>query len=456
MKQFLFLIVMLAITFKSLSVLLVGPVPLERDSLGYWQLSTLVMQGDIFMMEAPIAYRTPLYPWFLATLRTAAEKDAIWLITLTQSLLYICTVWIAANLALKITKLPNAKLITACCLLPAVSAIQYTAAILSETLFIWLLLLHLTAVLHYTQNPSTGRAVWSATTFSLTVLTKPIAIMLWLAHLFLLIFYIARRRNIKALKQSNFYKVSHAAASIMVLACMISPWLIRNYLLFDKPVLTEFVGRNLWIVTFQGGSGSGLPYPETTASYELRRRVQQNQEEASPRPTWTVSNQLVASGLNDAQTDQIMRKVAFEAIADHRLDFAKKALRRCINFWRSPHTDLLAQGRNTTTFAPQNSWANPSKSIEWLLSHRVSQSVAGNTFLASMAVISLITLVRNKATTPGALWLGIIFAYFSIITGFLEIPDYRYRMIVEPLVGTTIGSGIAVLLSKRLLTAVAV
>jgi hypothetical protein len=73
-----------------------------------------------------------------------------------------------------------------------------------------------------------------------------------------------------------------------------------------------------------------------------------------------------------------------------------------------------------------------------------------------MAVISLITLVRNKATTPGALWLGIIFAYFSIITGFLEIPDYRYRMIVEPLVGTTIGSGIAVLLSKRLLTAVAV
>ena len=46
---------MIVISIKALGVFSGGPVPLQRDSLGYWQLSTLVIQGDIFMMGDPIS-----------------------------------------------------------------------------------------------------------------------------------------------------------------------------------------------------------------------------------------------------------------------------------------------------------------------------------------------------------------------------------------------------------------
>jgi hypothetical protein len=47
----------------------------------------------------------------------------------------------------------------------------------------------------------------------------------------------------------------------------------------------------------------------------------------------------------------------------------------------------------------------------------------------------------------------LILTYFCVITGLFEIPDYRYRMVVEPIVAMVIGSAIAVLLSKRRLEA---
>ena len=89
----------------------------------------------MFSNVEPIAYRTPIYPWFLAFGRLLAGEHALWLITLMQGLLYVCTVYLAANLALKMTKLPQSKLFTALAMLPAISAVQYTTAILSETLF---------------------------------------------------------------------------------------------------------------------------------------------------------------------------------------------------------------------------------------------------------------------------------------------------------------------------------
>lgn len=62
MRKFLVLILLLLIATKTAAVLLEGPVPIQRDAFGYWKLSALVMQGDLLMLQDPIAYRTPIYP----------------------------------------------------------------------------------------------------------------------------------------------------------------------------------------------------------------------------------------------------------------------------------------------------------------------------------------------------------------------------------------------------------
>ena len=452
MRQLLFLVVILVISTKTLLIFLGGPVALERDSLGYWNLSTSVMQGDILLTSEPIAYRTPVYPWFLAFGRLLAGKHALWLITLIQGLLYVCTVYLAANLALKMTKLPQSKLFTALAMLPAISAAQYTTAILSETLFVFLLVLHLSIFLKYCQQPSTLTATWTALSFGLLVLTKPIVLMLWVAHLLLLLTYRLIRLRSKQAHQIQFYNWSHFAAATLALTILLTPWFARNHVLFGKASLTEFVGRNLWIVSFQGGSGAQLPIPVTTASNELESRTNIPLREVNRKSTWFISNQLTDSGLNDAQVDRLMKQVCWDAIKVNQLPFLKKTLRRCFNYWRCAHTDLLIQGGEQSKFVPQYVWQNPSRSIEQLLGFRFSQSVIGNTLLTLSLGLSLTLLFRNHSTRPTAVWIGMILSYFAIITGIFEIPDYRYRLVLEPIVGCTFGSALSVIFSKRELT----
>ncbi len=87
--------------------------------------------------------------------------------------------------------------------------------------------------------------------------------------------------------------------------------------------------------------------------------------------------------------------------------------------------------------------------LEWVIEHRWSQSVALNTLLTAVLGAATLLLIFNFPTRPYGIWLALIFSYFAIVTGILEIPAYRYRMVVEPLVALTIGAAIAVLFSRK-------
>lgn len=407
------------------------------------------MQGDVLMMQEPIAYRTPVYPWFLAACRKVALEQPLWLISILQGTLYVGSVYLAARISLRITKIPRSQTLTAIFMIPAVAAAQYTTAILSETLFVFLLLLHLLSLLNYANSPTKWRIAWSAITFAICVLTRPIVQLIWIAHLGLLIYFAIRRKRINKLQEIRFYKTRHAGIAICIILFICSPFLVRNYLLFGKPFLTEFIGRNLWIVTFQDGSGSNLPMPSTPASDELQKRVTLVNSPVDLRSTWSVSNQLVQSGLNDAAADGLMKQVAVEAISDNRMAFAKKTARRIINYWRCANTTTLRQGDPDQDYHSQTTWMHPIEPMKVWLENRFSQSVIGNTLLTCGLALALIYLLQNPLTRPYALWLGLIFSYFSVVTGIFEIPDYRYRFVLEPLIASSFGSSLAILLSQR-------
>ena len=84
-----------------------------------------------------------------------------------------------------------------------------------------------------------------------------------------------------------------------------------------------------------------------------------------------------------------------------------------------------------------------------VLGFRFSQSVIGNTLLTLALGLALTLLFRNHSTRPTAVWMGMTLNYFAIITGIFEIPDYRYRLVVEPIVGCTFGSALSVIFSKE-------
>ena len=456
LKKYFVPVLLILIAAKVAGVLARGPSPIESDALGYWNLSTLVMQGDWLMRGEPIAYRTPIYPWFLAIVRGISPRPLATLVAI-QGMLYVAMIWITCVLARLISGRDAAIPVTLLLSLPMISAITFSATVLTESLFIFLMMLHFLAVYQYAANPTKLRASWAAASFALLVLTRPIALYLWVAHgILLFVTWWQGRKDDRRTgdvtpdgeskeKQTLQFCWSHLIFVVVIVLAAFTPWWMRNSQIFGKTMLTEFVGRNIWIVTFQPGSGAGLSLPDSSEAKDLKRRLISvepwNQWEDSSiddtarwRLTWPVSNALVDSGLDDAQADRLMYRVASQAARAESVAFSKKAIRRTINFWRTAATDLPPQGTSSGDFRNEVTWEAGIPLIDGILDRRFSVSVAGNTFLMFLTAIAVIHLMCRRQFRAAGLWIGATLAYFCVVTGILEIPAYRYRIVVEPLV----------------------
>jgi hypothetical protein len=105
-----------------------------------------------------------------------------------------------------------------------------------------------------------------------------------------------------------------------------------------------------------------------------------------------------------------MRQVALQSIAAAPMQWSEKAVRRFVNYYRCVTNEL------------------PTLGTRWL-SHRLWWCQA--IMLIVLAAI-VIGIVRPK-TRPVTCWLAGAIVYFGAVTALVEIPDYRYRLVIEPL-----------------------
>ncbi len=451
LRRFLILLLFALTAAKIGAILARGPVSIENDAYGYWRLSSLVLSGDPFLLGEPIAYRTPIYPWFVALIRKLSDAPLL-TIVIVQGVLALASIAIAALIAGRATNQPRAVLLTWATALPAFSAFVFSAAVLSETLFIFLVMLNLLAVSNYAKQETIGRAICVGISFALALLTKPIVLLLWIPHLvFLIHSYVRKRKRFgrRVVRKTKLrHCLGHLGIAFVAVMLIVSPWLLRNQSLFGHPFITEFLGRNIWIVTFQDGSGAGLMMPDNQDAQELKRRLANVGASEDWQSTWKVSRALVASGLSDAQADRLMKRVAFSADAADLSKSNYKRVRRIANFWRCAATDIPIQG-GAGNYRGQQIWKINVPFIDWVIEHRWSQSVWLNTLLALVTGLATLYLMIEATTRPFGIWIALIFGYFTVVTGVLEIPDYRYRIVVEPIAAMTIGSAIAMMFAKR-------
>jgi len=55
--------------------------------------------------------------------------------------------------------------------------------------------------------------------------------------------------------------------------------------------------------------------------------------------------------------------------------------------------------------------------------------------------LATVAMVVPPATRPFGVWFGLLLAYLSVVTGLVEIPTYRYRLVIEPLAAAAVGCG---------------
>ncbi|MEL6105618.1 MAG: hypothetical protein AAFU85_06265 [Planctomycetota bacterium] len=443
MRRYIWLLILVLLIAKVACVVARGPSPIVMDAEGYWKLGQMAAGGDWLLKEAPIAYRTPMYPWLIAATRLGFDRSLFPLV-LIQSVLWLATIGLTALMSVWWTGDRRNGWLTAALAVPLVSSVTYVSAVLTETLFVFLVVAHLAATMRLGRRPSVGAGLVVGITLGGAILTRPIAMLLWVPgafYLILLWYFLPYERGAPCRKRGWM----SVLLSGLVCVAMITPWMLRNQSMFGKPFLTEFVGRNVWIVAFQEGSGTGLDLPQSESADALRNSVGDQWEilhqSGAWRDTWTVSNALTTSGVDDASADQMMKATALDALNANRQAATYKAVRRCINFWRTCATVLPDQvadlevppDPSQTLFAGEAIWGVKVAPIDIALRFRASNSLFANTLVMIAVVVGTILLIGWRKTRAGALWFGLVMIYFGTVTGLLEIPAYRYRMVVEPL-----------------------
>ena len=178
------------------------------------------------------AVRVPLYPILLAGLTLGHQW--VWPIVIAESLIGATTAFYAALLAREIFGGPQGD--SAAMLAAAATAIYpyyvvHDTALQETSLFTLLTLVAVLLALRAARTGALGTALLCGLVLGLDVLTRsPIVLFAVLVPLWL-----AVRRRIAA-----------GLLSAVAVALTVSPWLIRNELVVDGPVLTTEAGFELW------------------------------------------------------------------------------------------------------------------------------------------------------------------------------------------------------------------
>ncbi|OYW19977.1 MAG: hypothetical protein B7Z55_07960, partial [Planctomycetales bacterium 12-60-4] len=214
-----------------------GPSPLGGDAGPYWSLGEQVARGDIWMLQNPVGYRTPGYPWCLGLIRwccgewswrivVAQQYVAVWLTTLLTGW---WTLRLSGNIGL-------ANLALGIRLLSFGSA-SYAGTILSESFFEPVFLALLMLLTPLTRSLSIGRWITIGAVWAIGFLFKPM--LLALAPVLVVAAFLADF-DFTTWKQRLIAAGLRIGTVALMGVLLIGPWCARNGYVFGRPVPVIF------------------------------------------------------------------------------------------------------------------------------------------------------------------------------------------------------------------------
>lgn len=266
---------------------------------------------------------TPVYPIFLAGLFLVSNHNLL-LVQLFQAFLGTVAVLIVYLMARNFAQ-PKAAFWAGVIVAIHPWLIYWTGFILTETLFVFLLA---SSVLFFTRmmrTPSLRIGVVVGVTFGLASLCRPLALLIFVTLLIM--------------SPCLFPKLKPAwpriAVATLTLLLVMSPWIIRNYLLFDAFIPTSlekgfsfYVGNNPAASLVYGGPAPNAP------------------------PTSYLPPGIDA--MTDSQADSYLQTLALQFIYQNPVRFIELSISRLYLFWSPiyPTYSLLHDIINCIVYLP--------------------------------------------------------------------------------------------------------
>ena len=430
---------------KCLMFAAVGQPPLEGDAAHYWIDGQRMASGDWLLVKDGIELlRTPGYPLFGAIFQIAFGRYALVAITLGQQAMVLATAMITAWICRRVSGSDWGGFLGLVLSLLCVSRHGVALYLLSDTLFCLLLTSAVALLVAWQQQPSALGSAGIGLLFGLATLVRPIgqfAVVPILAAMAM-----QRRRG-----ASWRLLLAHAACVLAAFAIALAPWYARNYHYCKQLCLARVAGVTMWQSLFKGSIDDrwnpAMPFADTPNTKALLKRL----EGVNLQGHWDVLRALEAQKLTRMEANDRMQSVCIDAIQADPWRFVSTRLRRFLWFWITPNgarrpataSFHLFQERppdaETAGLEPRESYYD---AVHWRWDGYYRDGklnwfwFTNPCFYLVTALLTgwgLIVMGNCRSQQLIAAALAMLLLYFATMTAIGAPPEYRYRMILEPM-----------------------
>jgi len=214
----------------------------DPDAIGYFRLAENLRHHGVFSRSeqppfAPDSVLTPVYPFFVAVL-LALAGGKLWIVPVAQGIINSLSAVLVFKAGGKLFG-TRAGFIAGLCFALDPSALVRTFSLLTESLFTFLFLAANFFLIQFASKPSAKSLITSAALLGVAALCRPVALYFFVPAAAILFF-----ANSGPLKT----RARNAAIYVAVFVLILSPWLMRNKLIFGAAQLTSIQGINLLLI----------------------------------------------------------------------------------------------------------------------------------------------------------------------------------------------------------------
>lgn len=298
--------------------------------------------------------------------------------------------------------------------------IQMAAMLMTETLFIFLMLASVYCVLSYLSRPRVEAAIPAATILALAILTRPTALVL------LGIFAVALiwRRSLKTL-----------LVVLLIQVVLIGPWTLRNYRLYHSFVLTTAAGGyDLWVGNNPSSNGELQPTQEITSYLVEQGYIATDQKGIGEVEQFAIDQpgsflrlqivktikyfSLIRTSAWWSNLNGLSREVTLVLSSGFSFVLFLLGILGAFLAWR----DKQGQARWLLLFAA----ATPASVIPIVVETRYRYPLYP--FLAVLAGLALSRIARKEASAKGLIWVGGALLVNSLIDVIGSLPTILERL----------------------------
>lgn len=209
------------------------------DSPGYLEIAKNVLTSKCFCLQpewGPQSFRTPLYSLFIALFYWLT--NSLWFVIFIQNIVAVINILLTYKLG-KIIFGSKVGFLGALLLIFESARLVLANQLMTETLFVFFVLVAVYFFIRYIQEDEITYLIISAIGIGLAALTRPVVQFFFLGVILFFLVYGIARKNFKKCFLSAFLFLTFFAVTV-------SPWLVRNYVHFDKLGLSGIGGYGFY------------------------------------------------------------------------------------------------------------------------------------------------------------------------------------------------------------------